>query len=148
MADVIIRPSLKFVIARFLVADAILIAAIFYETQVAEQFNLYVVFAALALNLWPISHLIRRQATRLIIAGDKLRYETGVFSKTTRTQQLTKVQDVRVDRTFGQRLLGIGDLTIETAGESSRITIADIDAPQAVADQIIGFVQKGIGHGI
>jgi uncharacterized membrane protein YdbT with pleckstrin-like domain len=71
------------------------------------------------------------------VAGDKLRYESGVLSKTTRTIQISKVQDVRADRTLGQRLMGVGDVSIETAGETSRLTLPNVDHPQAVVDAIV-----------
>ena len=60
----------------------------------------------------------------------------GLFSKSTRTIELIKVQDIRVDRTIWQRMAGIGDLSIETAGSSSRIEIDSIDNPQEAADHI------------
>ena len=40
-------------------------------------------------------------------------------------------------QSLAQRMGGIGDLSIETAGESSRLTFANIDGPQAIADSII-----------
>jgi uncharacterized membrane protein YdbT with pleckstrin-like domain len=93
--------------------------------------------AVIALLLvWPAQRHIRRQSTRLILSGDKLRYESGFLSKNTRTLSMAKVQDVSVHQTVGQRLTGIGDLSIESAGESSRLTVSNIDRPQAVADQI------------
>jgi uncharacterized membrane protein YdbT with pleckstrin-like domain len=70
------------------------------------------------------------------LAGDKLRYESGALSKTTRTIQVSKVQDVRVDQSLLQRLIGTGNLSIETAGETSRLTVENIDDPGAVADAI------------
>ena len=88
------------------------------------------------LLLWPITSISAAQSTKLIISGDKLRYESGFLSKTTRTISLAKVQDVSVHQTLGQRMTGTGDLSIETAGESSRLTVRNIDRPQAVADQI------------
>ena len=51
--------------------------------------------------------------------------------------EIKKVQDVRVDQSLGQRILGVGDISIETAGESSRLTMVSIDRPQAVADKIL-----------
>jgi uncharacterized membrane protein YdbT with pleckstrin-like domain len=79
---------------------------------------------------------LRRQVSKLIITGDKLRYETGFLSKTTRTISLAKVQDVSVRQTLGQRMTNTGDLSIETAGETSRLTVRHIDRPQAIADQL------------
>ena len=107
--------------------------------------------AALGL-LFPIRRHIRRQAVKMTIAGDKLRYEAGLLSKTTRNIQLSKVQDVRVDQSLGQRMLGVGDISIETSGETSRLEMDNVDAPQAIADEIVaasqhhGSTQAGGGN--
>jgi uncharacterized membrane protein YdbT with pleckstrin-like domain len=109
------------------------------------------VVAALFLLL-PIRRHIRRQSVKMTIAGDKLRYEAGLLSKTTRNIQLSKVQDVRVDQSLGQRMLGVGDISIETSGESSRLEMDNVDAPQAIADEIVaasqhhGSTQAGGGN--
>jgi uncharacterized membrane protein YdbT with pleckstrin-like domain len=58
------------------------------------------------------------------------------LSKTVRTIQLTKVQDVRVDQSLWQRIFRLGDISIETAGETSRLTITNVDQPREVADEI------------
>ncbi len=80
---------------------------------------------------------------RVSITGDKLRYDLGLLSKTTRNIQLSKVQDVRVDQSLGQRMLGVGDISIETSGEASRLTLRNIDDPHAVADEIIASQEHG-----
>jgi uncharacterized membrane protein YdbT with pleckstrin-like domain len=71
-----------------------------------------------------------------------LRYEEGLLSKTTRNIQLSKIQDVRVDQSLGQRMLGVGDISIETSGESSRLEVDNIDSPQGVAEEIIAASQQ------
>jgi len=91
---------------------------------------------ALAAVFTMTRHIQRRLIT-LTIQNDRLRYEAGFLSKTTRTMELGQIQDVRVDQTFGQRLLNIGDLSLETAGETSRIVIESIDRPQEAADHIL-----------
>lgn len=80
---------------------------------------------------------IRRRLVKLTILDDRLRYEAGFLSKTTRTMELAKVQDVRVDQTVGQRMLNIGNLSLETAGESSRIVMPSVDRPHEAADRIL-----------
>jgi uncharacterized membrane protein YdbT with pleckstrin-like domain len=79
----------------------------------------------------------KQRLIKLEVFSDRVRYESGFFSKTTRTEQVIKLQDVRVDQTLGQRIMGIGDLSFETAGGSSRIVIRSIDRPQAAADHIL-----------
>jgi uncharacterized membrane protein YdbT with pleckstrin-like domain len=80
---------------------------------------------------------MQRRLVKLTILGDRLRYEAGLFSKTTRSIELAKVQDVRVDQSLGQRLAGVGNLSLETAGGTSRIEIQSIDRPQEAADHIL-----------
>jgi uncharacterized membrane protein YdbT with pleckstrin-like domain len=89
------------------------------------------------LLLWPAVRALERRFTCITVSGDRLRYETGITSKSTRTIQLSKVQDVRVDQGLMQRMFNVGNLSIETAGETSRLTIGNVDSPQALADELL-----------
>ncbi|HEY7334791.1 MAG TPA: PH domain-containing protein [Bryobacteraceae bacterium] len=89
---------------------------------------------------------IRRRMTIITVSVDKLRYESGLFSKTTRTVELMKVQDVRVDQTLAQRMFNIGDISLETAGGSSRIVMTSIDDPQTAADHILKMAQRAAAN--
>ena len=97
---------------------------------------------ALAALYLMIRH-IRRRMVKLTILDDRLRYEAGFLSKTTRTMELTKIQDVRVDQTVGQRMLNIGNLSLETAGESSRIIMPSVDRPHEAADRNSPALSRG-----
>jgi uncharacterized membrane protein YdbT with pleckstrin-like domain len=93
--------------------------------------------------------MIRQIKLRLIkldIVGDRVRYESGFFSKMTRTEEVIKLQDVQVHQTLGQRMMGIGDLSFETAGGSSRIVMRSIDRPQAAADHILELAKAQRQH--
>lgn len=79
----------------------------------------------------------KRLLVKLEITSDHVRYQSGLFSKTTRTEDVTKLQDVQVHQTLGQRMMGIGDLYYETAGSQSPIVMHSIDKPQAAADYIL-----------
>jgi len=94
-------------------------------------------------NLWPGTRWLRRRFTKAVVSGDRFRYETGFTSTSPRTIQLSKLQDVRVVQGWLQRLLNIGDLSLETSGETSRLTIRNIDAPQTVADDLMNRSQTG-----
>ena len=134
MPDVIIRPTLKFIKTGYAAVLVVVGAAFYFASQgLIPEWSPAV---AALLFLWPIERNLRRQVSKLNISGDKLRWESGFLSKTTRTISLAKVQDVSVRQSLGQRITGTGDLSIETAGEASRLTIRSIDRPQHVADQI------------
>jgi uncharacterized membrane protein YdbT with pleckstrin-like domain len=136
MAEVLIRPTLKFIKLGYAAVLLLIAAAAWFGLSYEEPQRAWVPAVAALLIFWPTTKHIRRQSTKLIITGDKLRYEAGFLSKTTRTISLAKVQDVSVHQTLGQRMTGTGDLSIETAGESSRLTVRSIDDPQKVADEI------------
>ena len=145
MTDLTIRPT-----AKFIKAGAILAAVIFLGLEIA-----YFVYwsdkprALLLLPplvfVWPGVRAIRRHFTRTVISGDRLRYEVGMTTKSTRTIQLSKIQDVRVDQRLIQRLFNVGDISIETAGESSRLTLFNVDDPQKLADEILARAQRNTG---
>jgi membrane protein YdbS with pleckstrin-like domain len=93
------------------------------------------------LALFVVVRHIQRRMTKITISSDRLHYESGLASKTTRTVELVKVQDVRVNQSLVQRLFSIGDLSLETAGSSSRIVMLSIDSPQQVANHILDMAR-------
>ncbi len=143
MPELTIQPTAKFVKAGAIAAGLVSVGlmVLWYLTWGPSLLMLL----PLVLLLWPGVKALERKLTRITITGDRLRYETGLTSKTTRNIQLSKIQDVRVDQGFMQRIFNIGDLSIETAGETSRLTLPSVDAPQSLADEIMNRVQKLTG---
>ncbi len=147
MEELVVRPSMKFIRLGYLVVILLIIGAAVAQNQfkdsLSPQLPPWAIPAAFAILLiWPAVRHWEQRFTKMTMIGDKLRYETGMLSKATRTIQLSKVQDVTVRQSLGQRLGGVGDLSIETAGESSRLTFPNIDRPQAIADKIIDESHK------
>ena len=146
MPDLTIRPT-----AKFIRAGAILASLLFLGLEIAclASWNAAVGPWLMAVPplilLWPAVRALRRQFTKTVITTDRLRYESGLASKSTRSIQLAKVQDVRVDQRIAQRIFNVGDLSIETAGEASRLTLHSVDDPQGLADEIMNRAQKGAG---
>jgi len=144
MSEQVIRPTLKWV--RFAYTVWFLIA--FVAVLVCNNYwkGQYLEWVAAALGVlwiaWPLRLQVRRRMTKLVIEADKLRVEVGLFSKTTRTFQLSKIQDITVQQTLLQRMLKLGDLSLETAGESGPLMIRNLDHPQVVADQIMELARE------
>jgi uncharacterized membrane protein YdbT with pleckstrin-like domain len=141
MADIVVRPSMKFIKAGYVCALLVVCAALivhykYLVVQYPDQRYPYLPIVSLLVLLWPIKRHLQRQTVTLTLAGDKLRYETGLASKSMRLIQLPKVQDVRVLQSFWQRVFGVGDISIETAGENSRLIVENLDRPRQLAEQI------------
>lgn len=142
MADFKIRPSTVLVKAKYLLA-AILAAGVTYVWLAKdEKYFLAVYLLPLYLIVTATAQHVRLRFITMEIVGDRLKYEAGMASKTSRSIPLFKVQDVTVSQSIGQRLLGVGDLSIETAGETSRLTMEQISSPRVVAEQILDIVSK------
>jgi uncharacterized membrane protein YdbT with pleckstrin-like domain len=143
MADLIVHPSVKLVRFAYIFAALFAIAVAGY----AAMAHLPGMYYLLALPLFIIavaakSHIALRFVV-LSVDNGKLRYTEGMLSRSSRTLELSKIQDVRVDQTLTQRMLGLGDLTLETAGETGRLSMRGIDEPQRVADRILELAHKG-----
>jgi len=143
-----IRSSLKFVKLAyvFCLILAIGLGVYLYMTPAIPQGAWYSMLLPGALLFFTAVRHVRRRLSSITIAADKLRFESGLFSKSTRSVELVKVQDVRVDQTLMQRMFNVGDLSLETAGGSSRIEMDQIDRPQEAADHILELAraQRGL----
>jgi uncharacterized membrane protein YdbT with pleckstrin-like domain len=141
MSEMIIRPTMKFIYLGYAAVVVIVVALV--VAMMRMQWPSWILWLPTLLLLWPLIRHLRNRLTKMTILDDRLRYETGLVSKTTRTILISRVQDVTVHQRVGQRIFGVGDLSIETAGEASRLTIPQIDRPQEIADQINAHSQKG-----
>jgi uncharacterized membrane protein YdbT with pleckstrin-like domain len=144
VTEITIRPTTKFLKAGTGLAVAAVVGLeVAIMTVLADTKTSWVQLVPLLLLLWPAVLWLRRQFTKTVLAGDRLRSESGITSRSTRIIQLSKVQDVRVDQGLIQRLFGVGDVSIETAGETSRLSIINVDQPHQVAEQVMTASQKG-----
>jgi len=152
MEDTVIRPTMKFIKLGYAVILLLIVAGvILFFTMVPRDSEWrdrpWATALPALLLIWPIRRHIAQRFTKATIAGDKLRYEVGALSKSTRNISLPKVQDARVDQSVIQRMFGVGNLSIETAGEASRLTIRNVDRPQQVADEILAASHNTGGKG-
>ena len=137
MEDYTIRPSMKTTWIAYLVAFAVMGAAAWaYMTFVPDP-SPWPLAGVLVALLVPIRMHVRRRLMSMRLHDNHLTIESGFFSRMRRTVDMAKIQDVTVRQSFGQRLLGVGDLTLESAGESSGMGMRNVDSPRRVADEII-----------
>jgi uncharacterized membrane protein YdbT with pleckstrin-like domain len=132
----VVTPSTKLIKPFYALAALLVIVDYVYNSDRTPRQDWLLIFPAI-IFLWALVRHLKLRFTRLSLRGDKLRYETGILSRSTRTMEVHKVQDVRVDQKLSQRLIGTGDISIETAGETSRLTMKSVDRPHGVADRLL-----------
>jgi uncharacterized membrane protein YdbT with pleckstrin-like domain len=86
--------------------------------------------------VWLGARLISWQTTHFVVTTDRLVFRSGILSKHTRDIPLEKVNDLASSQSLFERIIGAGDLVIESAGERGQETFSDIPHPDAVQQEI------------
>jgi uncharacterized membrane protein YdbT with pleckstrin-like domain len=142
MAELEIRPTMRFVKMGYAAVAGLFALTITWWALDPSPLPLSAVVVAVLLFAWPIARHLQRQRTRCWLDGDHLRYEAGLFSSTVKTIQVANIQDVTIHRTFRQKMWGLGDLRIETAGRASTLEIQDVEDVKGSADKILDSARR------
>jgi uncharacterized membrane protein YdbT with pleckstrin-like domain len=145
MNQTVITPSKKPLIG-VAILEAIVVGgwAFIYFTLLppANQQIAYLLAPIVLFSLLTAVTVMRLNLTRLTIAPPQLNFESGLLTKTQRSFDLAKIQDVRVEQSLGERIFAIGTIAIETAGAGEGIRMERIDSPKRVADQILAAARR------
>jgi len=105
---------------------------------------------------WWIVRYVDWRSTNFVVTTDRLIHRHGVLAKHGIEIPLERVNNVLFSQRLFERLLGAGDLIIESAGESGRQAFSDVRKPSAVQNEIYRQIEAnenrkfdriGQGHG-
>jgi membrane protein YdbS with pleckstrin-like domain len=140
----VLRQSVKLLLVAYVLCGLLEVAIVAYWMASPDHPDVPIwvpLLLPLILQFLTAVRHIGRLSSKLTVSGDQLKYESGLISRTTRVMELAKIQDVRVDQSLGQRITGTGTLSLETAGESSRIVMPSVDRPHDAAGHILGLAR-------
>lgn len=81
--------------------------------------------------------------TRYALSDDRLFLQTGVFNLKDEEVVLYRVRDIGLKRSFGQRLFGVGTLTIQSSDRSMpTLVLKNIKDPYKVKEMIHDGVEE------
>ena len=101
------------------------------------------VLLALSLLLIPAYYHLRRNTVRYTLTDAKMEIDTGLIARRTRNIPLSKIQDVTVNASIPQRLLGFGDLIVDNASEEGGTTVLhNISKPRHYADLLLRELRR------
>jgi uncharacterized membrane protein YdbT with pleckstrin-like domain len=93
------------------------------------------------LFLWASWKVTDWRLTYFIITGNRLILVTGVVGRSIGMMPLTKVTDMRLDRTPMGRALGYGEFIIESAGQEQALrNIRFVPYPRELYQQILALI--------
>ena len=140
MSVMIVKPSSKPILPYYIFSGLVLIGAVYLIVQM--DYNIYWIAPALLIDFYAVIKHISLLSTKLTIDGENVHVDSGLLTKARSSMPLRKLGDVHVEQSVLQRIMGLGDLSISAAGESTRHTIESIDNPQAVCDKILNSIPK------
>ena len=119
-------------------AAVVVALALAIVVTVAQITVLALVMTALFVGCvgWLGVRIAQRNTTDFVITTDRLVYRVGVLAKRGKEIPLDRVNDIAFNQTIFERMIGTGDLSIESAGAQSRETFADIPRPSVVQNEI------------
>ena len=134
-----ISPTLVFVkIGYVLAAIAALIFVALGAVLISSISTIVWVFIGLLFFLVPAFFHVKQRLTRFTLTETKIEIDSGLIARTTRNIPIRRIQDVTVQTSIIQRLVGFGDLVIDNASDQAgKIVLKNIDSPQKHADILL-----------
>jgi uncharacterized membrane protein YdbT with pleckstrin-like domain len=115
------------------------------------QDEVRIAIVALAFILWiPLGFLpaVRWRFTLFVLTNERVITRSGVIAKHSKEIPLETINDVTFAQRILERMIGAGDLIVESAGESGQNRFTDIRHPEAVHLEIYRAAEsrKGLGR--
>lgn len=85
---------------------------------------------------WLVGRYAKWATTNFVITSDRLIFRQGVIAKSGIEIPLERVNNVNFNQSIFERILGAGDLLIESGGEDGRSRFTDIRHPEKVQNLI------------
>ena len=86
--------------------------------------------------VWFAGRYARWTTTNFVVTTDRLVFRSGVLAKQGKEIPLDRVNDIAYHQSIFERIIGAGDLMIESAGERGQETFTDIPRPARVQNEI------------
>lgn len=103
-------------------------------------------YAALLVVLYAVVRLVmaylRWATTNFVVTTDRIVYRAGVLAKSGREIPLERLNDIAVNQTLFERLIGAGDLLIESGGERGQSHFSDVRSPFTVQNVIYRELER------
>jgi uncharacterized membrane protein YdbT with pleckstrin-like domain len=96
-------------------------------------------FAAMAVGaLWLLTHFLKWVTTNVVVTSDRLIFRSGTFAKSGIEIPIDRVMNVNFKQSVWERMIGSGDLLIESGGEGGQERFSNVRRPESLQKLIMG----------
>ena len=82
------------------------------------------------------------RTTNFVVTTDRLIYRSGVVAKKGKEIPLERINDISFSQSVFERLIGAGDLLIESGGEQGQQRFSDVNHPFDVQNEIYRQIER------
>jgi uncharacterized membrane protein YdbT with pleckstrin-like domain len=111
------------------------------EGDVADGLTYAALVLILVSLIWLVVRYVKWATTHFVVTTDRLIHRSGVFTKQGKEIPLERLNDVSFRKTLLERMLGAGDLLIESAGEQGQQEFHNFTHPERVQNEIHRHVE-------
>jgi len=86
--------------------------------------------------LWLLMRYARWVTTSLVLTNDRLVHRAGILAKSGREIPLDHINDISYRQRIFERIIGAGDVVIESAGERGQEVFEDLPKPGRIQNEI------------
>ncbi|MCU1454754.1 MAG: hypothetical protein JWN46_2900 [Acidimicrobiales bacterium] len=104
--------------------------------NVGQALRIFSALLVLVTLVWFGARYLKWNSTNFVLTGDRILTRRGVLSKEGTEIPLDRVNTVFFRQSLFERMVGAGDITIESASERGNETFADIRKPSIVQKEI------------
>lgn len=109
------------------------IIALVYDSSIARIFAGLLVLAALG---YFVQRYIRWTSENFVVTSERVIYRSGIVAKSGVEIPLDRINTVFFNQSLFERVLGAGDLGVESAGEGGQQTFESVRKPNLVQQEI------------
>jgi uncharacterized membrane protein YdbT with pleckstrin-like domain len=135
-----LRPHWWVLVGPGILLAACLALAVTVSTVVSGVAHDPVLIASLILVLLALARFVRRYTrwatTNMVVTNERLILRAGVLAKTGREIPLGRINDIAYRQRLFERLIGAGDLLVESAGERGQEILRMVPRPMRVQQAI------------
>jgi membrane protein YdbS with pleckstrin-like domain len=133
-----VRPHWWYLAGPVLVLGVVIIGAISAAVLAAPSWLDWAAIVALAVAAgWLVGRYIRWSSTSLVVTNRRLISRTGVFVRTSREIPLPALTDISYRQSLLERIIGAGDVLLESAGRQGHEVFPDLPRPARIQQAIV-----------
>ena len=120
----------------FVLAIAVLVAGVALAAGWPDPVRLLLALFVLGTLIWFVERYLRWISTHFVLTSDRVIYRSGVIAKNGIEIPLERINTIFFNQRIFERMLGLGDLMIESASATGAQRFDDIRKPDAVQNEI------------